>query len=101
MTATSVTAAPMSTSDTIAAADIPASGALLNVINASGAPIQVKIVDPNTTPAGNTATAPDQPVAAAGDRWFKVKPEHVNPNTGLATVTLSSATSVTYKLIKP
>lgn len=99
-TATTVTAAAVSASDTIAAADIGSNGALLNVINGSGSSINVVLVDPGSTPAGNTTTAPNQAVANGADRWFLVTPAHVNPATGVATVTFSATTSITYKLLR-
>lgn len=99
-TATTATAAAVSTSDTIAAADIGVNGALLNVINGAGAPINVTLVDPGRTPAANTTTAPAQAVANGTDRWFLVTANHVDPSSGVATVTFSSATSITYKLLR-
>lgn len=99
-TATTVTAAAMSTSDTIASADVGVNGALLNVINGGGSSINVTLADPGTTGIGNAGTTVAQAVANGADRWFRVSPGHVNQTTGVATVTLSSATSVTYKLIR-
>jgi hypothetical protein len=99
-TATTVTAAAVSTSDTVSAADIGTNGALLNVINGAGAPINVTISDPNTTAVGNAGTTVAQAVANGTDRWFRLSPAHVNSATGVATVAFSSATSVTYKLIR-
>lgn len=99
-TATTVTAAAVSASDTIAGSDIGENGAMLNVINGGGGSINVVLVDPMTTPAGNTATAPNQAVANGTDRWFLVTKAHVNPTTGVATVTFSGTTSVTYKLLR-
>lgn len=99
-TATTVTAAAVSASDTIAAADIGVNGVLLNVINGAGSPINVTLSDPGTTPVGNVGTAVAQAVANGTDRWFRIGPNHVNPATGVATVTYSSATTITYKLIK-
>lgn len=99
-TATNVAAAAVSVSDTIAAADIGVNGCLLNVINGAGAPINVTLLDPGTTAVGNAGTAVAQAVANATDRWFRISPSHVNPSTGVATVTYSSATTITYKLIR-
>lgn len=99
ITATTVTGAAVSASDTIAAADIGTNGALLNVINGSGGSINVVLVDPGATPVGNTTTAPNQAVANGADRWFLVTQGHVN-STGVATVTFSNTTSVTYKLLR-
>lgn len=99
-TATTVTAAAVSASDTVSGSDIGTNGALLNVINGSGGSINVTIADPGTTAVGNAGTAAAQAVANGADRWFRLSPGHVNPSTGVATVTFSGTTSVTYKLIR-
>lgn len=96
--ATTVNANAMTTSDTIAAADIGSNGALLEVINGSGSPVNVTLLDPGATAIGNAGTTTPQAVPAGAAREFRITPGHVNPATGFATVTLSSATSVTYKL---
>jgi hypothetical protein len=98
--ATNVAGAAVSASDTIAAADIGVNGALLNVINGSGGSINVTLLDPGTTDVGNAGTAVLQAVANATDRWFRLSPFHVNPATGVATVTYSATATVTYKLIR-
>lgn len=98
--ATTVTAAAVSASDTIAAADIGVNGCLLNVINGSGGSINVTLLDPNTTAVGNAGTTVAQAVANGTDRWFRVSPAHVSPSTAVATVTYSGTTTVTYKLIR-
>jgi hypothetical protein len=98
--ATTVTAAAVSASDTISAADVGTNGALLNVINGGGGSINVTISDPNTTAVGNAGTTVAQAVANGVDRWFRISPAHVNPSTGVATVAFSGTTSVTYKLIR-
>jgi hypothetical protein len=98
--ATTITAAAVTTSDTISGSDISSDGVLLNVINGSGSSINVTIADPGTTAVGNAGTTTPQPVAAGADRWFRISYGHVNPSTGVATVTYSSATTVTYKLLR-
>lgn len=99
-TATTVTAAAAGTSNTISSDDIGTRGVWLNIINGAGAPINVTLEDPGTTAVGNAGTEAAQAVANGTDRWFKIGRNHVDPATGLATVTLSSATSITYKLIR-
>ncbi|WP_422744353.1 hypothetical protein ACN27B_08720 [Micromonospora sp. WMMD754] len=99
-TATAITAAAVASSDTISASDIGPNGALLQVINGSGSSVNVTIADPGTTAVGNAGTAVAQAVPAGADRWFRLSPGHVNPSTGVATVTYSATTSVTYKLIR-
>lgn len=98
--ATNVAASAASTPATISASDIGNKGCLLNIINGSGSSINVTLSDPGTTAVGNAGTTTAQAVANSADRWFKILPGHVNSSTGVATVTLSSATSVTYKLIR-
>lgn len=99
-TATSVPPAAAATSMEISAPDVGPRGALLNIINGAGAPINVTLVDPGVTPAGSTAAANAQAVANATDRWFFVSPKLVDQAAGEAVVTLSSATTITYKLIR-
>jgi len=99
-TATTVTGAAVSASDTIAAADVGVNGCLLNVNNGSGGSINVTLLDPGTTDVGNAGTTTPQAVANGTDRWFRITPLHVNPATGDATVTYSGTTTVTYKLIR-
>lgn len=98
--ATTVTAAAVSSSDTVSASDIGTNGALLQVINGSGGSINVTISDPGTTAVGNAGTTSPQAVAAGADRWFRLSPGHVNPSTNVATVAYSGTSSVTYKLIR-
>lgn len=93
-------AAFTTTSDTVSASDIGQNGALLQVINGSGASINVTLSDPGFSPIGNAGNAVAQPVPAGADRWFRLSPGHVNPITQVATVGLSSAATVTYKLIR-
>jgi hypothetical protein len=62
-TATTVTGAAVSASDTIAAADIGVNGALLNVNNGSGGSINVTLLDPGPTDVGNAGTTVTQAVA--------------------------------------
>lgn len=87
--------------DTVSASDIGTTGVLLNVINGAGSPITVTISDPNNTLVGNAPTVPAQSVANGTDRWFRILPGHINPATGVATITYSSITTITYKAIKP
>lgn len=98
--ATTVAPAAMSTADTVQQSDIGVNGALINVINGSGGSVNFTIVDPGNSPVSNPATAPPQAVPAGADRWFRINPGHVNLSTGVANLTLSAATSVTYKLIR-
>lgn len=98
--ATNVPALAAGTSNTVSGGDIGARGALLQVVNGSGGSITVTISDPGTTAVGNAGTTTPQSVGAGTDRWFRLVPGHVDPSSQVATVTLSSATSVTYRLIR-
>lgn len=99
-TATTVTAAAVTGPDTISSSDIGTNGALLQILNGGASPITVTISDPGTTAVGNAGTTAAQSVPNGSDRWFRLSPGHVNPATGVATVTYSGTGSVTYKLIR-
>jgi hypothetical protein len=71
----------------------------LKVINGAGAPVNVTIVDPGHTDAGNTGTQAAVAVANATAKWFSLTSAFVDPATSLITVTLDSATTITYELI--
>ncbi|GIG63609.1 hypothetical protein Lfu02_79810 [Longispora fulva] len=86
---------PVSISDTVAAVDIADRGVVLHVRNGAAAPITVTVSDPGRTPAGNAPTVPTVSVPASGERQVLVTRANVDPATGLATVTYSSATTVT------
>lgn len=100
-TAVNVAAASVGTAPTqIASADIGPSGVLVNIINGAGAPITVTVEDPNLTLLGNAPTEAAQSVTNGTDRWFRVMPSNVDPATSVATLTLSSVTTITYKMIR-
>lgn len=90
----------VASSDTLTQSDVGTNGVLLQVINGGGAPINVTISDPNTTAVGNVGTTTAQAVANATDGWFRILPAHVNLVTGLATVSYSGITTVTYKAFR-
>lgn len=89
--------AAVSASDTISSGDI-ANGAILEVKNGSGVSINVTVVDPGLTPAGNTGTQAAVAVAAGATRRFKIPAAYVNQSTSVVTVNYSATTSVTYEL---
>jgi hypothetical protein len=99
---TKVVVAPLAvaSTDTISANDIGDRGVLLQVINGSGVSVNVTISDPGSTVVGNAGTPTAQPVAAGTDGWFRILPAHVNQGTGVATVSYSATTTVTYKAIR-
>ncbi len=92
-----VTPTPVTTSDTISQADLGTRGANL-IVRTSGTVTNVSVADPNTTPSGNPGTVTPIAMAATQNRAIFIPPSAVNPATGLATVTYSSATGVTCEL---
>lgn len=74
-------------------------GGQLKVINGAGAPVNVTIVDPGHTDAGNTGSQAAVAVANATAKWFALTAAFVDPVTNLITVTVSDATTITYELI--
>ncbi|HEY9414792.1 MAG TPA: hypothetical protein VIQ30_08555 [Pseudonocardia sp.] len=91
--------AAVSSSDTIAAADLGVNGALLYINNGGASPDTVTVTDPGTTPAGSVATNPTNSVTNGTAEVMRISPNFVNPSTGVATVSHSFTTSVTYVLI--
>lgn len=71
----------------------------LKVINGAGAPVNVTIVDPGHTNAGNTGTQAAVSVTNGTAQWFSLTSAFIDPATSLITVTVSSATTITYELI--
>ncbi len=71
----------------------------LKVINGAGSPVNVTIVDPGHTAAGNTGTQAAVAVANATAKWFALTTAFIDPSTNLITVTVSDATTITYELI--
>jgi hypothetical protein len=99
-TKVSVSAASVGTAPIqIAPGTIGSNGALVNIINGSGGSMTVTVEDPNFTAAGNAPTEPAQSITNSADGWFRVLPANIDPATGYALLTLSTTTSVTYKLI--
>jgi hypothetical protein len=81
---------------------VPSGGTFLVVKNGGGSPINVTIDDPLTPVPGGSAANNDTVVAVpnAGERWIALNPQrHVNPSTGLASITYSDVTSVTIACI--
>jgi hypothetical protein len=96
---TVVAGAAVSSSDTIAAADLGTLGAYLLVTNGSGGSINVTVSDSSVTPAGNAASTSAVAVANSTTKGVFVGPKTVNPSTGVTTVTFSGTSSVTYQLL--
>lgn len=99
-TAVNVAAASVGTAPIqIASGSIGSNGALVQIINGSGGSMTVTVEDPTFTGAGNAPNEPAQSIANAADRFFRILQANVDPATGYALLTLSTVTSVTYRLI--
>lgn len=92
--------AAVSASDTIAAADLGSRGAYLVVINGGGSPDTVTVADPGFSPSSNAGTALTNSVTNGTTEVMFIPASAVNPATGVATVTHSFTTSVTYVLLR-
>lgn len=95
------TGAAVSASDTIDQSILGSRGAYLEIINGGGSSDTITISDHGTTGAGNSLASnavTGLSVANGSQKVFWIKPQAVNPSTGLVTITHSFTTSVTYKL---
>jgi hypothetical protein len=90
----------VSASDTIDQSILGGRGAYLGITNAGGSSDTVTISDYGTTGAGNALTSNQYTVTVANgtSKVIWIKPQQVNPATGLVTVAHSFTTSVTYQL---
>jgi len=86
--------------DTVALASATDDRSFLQVTNGGGSPITVTLADPGASPAGNSATAPANSVAAGATKLFPLNPALVNPSTGLISVSYSAVTTVTVAAIR-
>lgn len=88
-------------SDTIAAADVLATGGCVLRVVTTGTATNVAIQDPNLTVQGNPGTVTAVACPATGVRYILVPVAAINTGTQVVTVTFSGAlTGVTYDLIK-
>lgn len=85
----------VNSTDTISGNDIGQRGVILEVANGAGSPMTVSISDPGATSAGNPGTVTARTVTNGTRKRFYVGPGNVDPATGLATITYSSATTIT------
>ena len=92
--------AAVAASDTIDQSILGQRGAFLEIINAGGSPDTVTIKDFGTTGAGNSLASNQYTVSVSNgtSKVMLIKPQQVDPSTGLVTVTHSFTTTVTYKL---
>jgi hypothetical protein len=97
---TTVAGAAVAASDTIARSIMGPKGVYLEIINGNASPDSMTVSDHGATPAGNSLTN-NQITASVTNgtaKIFRIKPDQVNPATGLVTVTHSVTATVTYKL---
>ena len=100
VTGTTDVGAAVSSSDTIDQSILGGRGAYLDITNAGGSSDTVTISDYGTTAAGNALSSNQYTVTVANgsSKVIWIKPQQVNPATGLVTVAHSFTTSVTYEL---
>jgi hypothetical protein len=100
VTGTTNAGVAVAASDTIDASILGNRGAYLEIINGGGSSDTVTIKDFGTTRAGNALTSNQFTVTVANgtSKVIWIRPEQVDPSTGLVTVTHSFTTTVTYKL---
>jgi hypothetical protein len=99
VTTTAVAPVPLtpSASETIAAGSFGSEGVWIRVIT-TGTASNVTVLDPGFSPMSNAGTALVQAMPASGTRQWLIPLAAINPATGLATVTFSSLTGLTYEL---
>lgn len=66
----------------------------------TGTASNVTVADPGTTPSSNPGAPSALAAPATGNRELLVPLSAINPSTGLATVTFSSITGVTYEIYR-
>lgn len=92
-------AAAPATTLTISSADV-SRGVMLELLNGGGSAITATITDPGRTPLGNSGTFAANSIAAGAGELMWLTPDMLD-STGVVTVTLSTTTSVTYRLFRP
>lgn len=94
------TGAAVAASDTIDQSILGARGAYLEIINGNASSDTVTIKDFGSTRAGNSLPSNQYTVSVTNgtSKVIWIKPEMVDPSTGLVTVTHSVTATVTYKL---
>ncbi len=102
-TGTLSSGAAVTSTDTIDASLLGSRGALLEIINGNASPDAITISDSGLTPAGNALNLSPGGVIAdtvtnGTSQVYRIRPEQVNPTTGLVTITHSVTPTVTCKL---
>lgn len=92
--------AAVASSDTIAAAVLGPNGAYLEILNGNASPDNMTISDHGVTASGNALTGNTYAATVTNgtNKVFRIRPQQLNPATGLVTITHSVTSTVTYKL---
>ena len=98
-TGTTPSAITPTASDTIADSSFGVNGVFMRVIT-TGTATNVTVQDPGLTPSANPGTVTAVAMPATGVRMILIPRTAINPATGVATVTFSSQTGVTYELYR-
>lgn len=85
--------------DTVAGSSFGQQGVAVRVIT-SGTTTNVSVSDPGVTPSGNPADVTPLAMPATGVRMLLIPLSAINRTTGVATLTFSSITGVTYELYR-
>jgi hypothetical protein len=79
--------------------NLVAYGAVLEVANASGGPVDVTLIDPGRTPAGNPGDHPPAAVADGTTEYFQLVAAHVDRATNTITVAFDPVPGITAQVI--
>lgn len=74
-------------------------GAALEVANTSGGPVDILIIDPGRTPAGNPGDQTPEQVAAGTTEWFRLTRHQVDRTTNTITVAFDPTPGITAQVI--
>ncbi len=99
VTGTAPASAPVTTALRAINGNVVAYGATLEVVNASGGPVDVLIVDPGRTPAGNPAEQTAEQVADGTTEVFKLANHHVDRATNVVVVAFQPHAGVSAQVI--
>lgn len=88
-----------SASDTIASSSFGDQGVAMRVIT-TGTSTNVTVLDPGASPISNPGTPSAVACPSTGTRMILIPRGAINPSNGLATVTFSALTGVTYELYR-
>lgn len=79
--------------------NLVAYGAVLEVANTSGGPVDVAFIDPGRTPAGNPGDHPPVEVADGTTEYFKLDPAMVDRATNVIVVAFDAVPGITAQVI--